>query len=44
MGPGSLFRRMGPALKALPKSLFKYKLHTDDELFLKAFSYVRQYY
>lgn len=30
--------------KALRKSLFKYKLHTDEELFEKAFNYVRQYY
>lgn len=30
--------------KALRKSLFKYKLHADEELFEKAYSYVRQYY
>ncbi len=30
--------------KALRKALFKYKLHADEELFEKAFSYVRQYY
>jgi type I restriction enzyme R subunit len=30
--------------KALRKSLFKYKLHTDEELFEKAYSYIRQYY
>ena len=30
--------------KALRKALFKYKLHTDDDLFEKAFSYIRQYY
>ncbi len=30
--------------KALRKSLFKYKLHADDELFEKAYSYIRQYY
>ena len=30
--------------KALRKSLFKYRLHTDEELFEKAYSYIRQYY
>ena len=30
--------------KALRKALFKYKLHTDEELFEKAYSYIRQYY
>lgn len=30
--------------KALRKVLFKYKLHADEELFEKAFSYIRQYY
>lgn len=30
--------------KALRKSLFKYKLHVDEELFEKAYSYIRQYY
>jgi type I restriction enzyme R subunit len=30
--------------KALRKALFKYKLHADDELFERAFSYIRQYY
>ena len=30
--------------KALRKTLFKYKLHQDVELFEKAFGYVRQYY
>ncbi|KQZ68510.1 DEAD/DEAH box helicase [Rhodanobacter sp. Root561] len=30
--------------KALRKALFKYKLHADEELFEKAFGYVRQYY
>ncbi|HBO3632929.1 TPA: HsdR family type I site-specific deoxyribonuclease [Pseudomonas aeruginosa] len=30
--------------KALRKSLFKYKLHADEELFEKAYSYIRQYY
>jgi type I restriction enzyme R subunit len=30
--------------KALRKSLFKYKLHADNELFEKAYSYIRQYY
>jgi type I restriction enzyme, R subunit len=30
--------------KALRKALFKYKLHADDELFDKAYSYIRQYY
>ena len=29
---------------ALRKALFKYKLHTDEELFEKAFNYIRQYY
>jgi type I restriction enzyme R subunit len=30
--------------KALRKALFKYKLHTDEDLFEKAYSYIRQYY
>ena len=30
--------------KALRKTLFKYKLHQDAELFDKAYGYVRQYY
>ena len=30
--------------KALRKALFKYKLHADEELFEKAFGYVREYY
>jgi type I restriction enzyme R subunit len=30
--------------KALRKTLFKYKLHQDAELFDKAYEYVRQYY
>lgn len=30
--------------KALRKALFKYKLHADEELFEKAYSYVKQYY
>jgi type I restriction enzyme R subunit len=30
--------------KALRKTLFKYKLHTDQELFDKAFEYIREYY
>lgn len=30
--------------KALRKSLFKYKLHSEEELFEKAYSYIRQYY
>lgn len=30
--------------KALRKALFKYKLHADEELFEKAFSYIKQYY
>lgn len=30
--------------KALRKALFKYKLHADEDLFEKAYSYVRQYY
>lgn len=30
--------------KALRKSLFKYKLHDDEDLFEKAYSYIRQYY
>ena len=30
--------------KALRKALFKYKLHADEELFDKAYSYIRQYY
>ncbi len=30
--------------KALRRSLFKYKLHADEELFEKAYGYIRQYY
>ena len=30
--------------QALRKALFKYKLHAEDELFDKAFSYIRLYY
>jgi len=30
--------------KALRKTLFKYKLHQDAELFDKAYGYIRQYY
>lgn len=30
--------------KALRKSLFKYKLHADEDLFEKAYSYIRLYY
>ena len=30
--------------KALRKTLFKYRLHSDEELFDKAFGYIRQYY
>lgn len=30
--------------KALRKALFKYKLHADEELFEKAYNYIRQYY
>lgn len=30
--------------RALRKALFKYKLHADEELFDKAYSYIRQYY
>ncbi len=30
--------------KALRKYLFKYKLHADEEVFEKAYSYIRQYY
>lgn len=30
--------------KALRKALFKYRLHADEELFDKAYSYIRQYY
>jgi type I restriction enzyme R subunit len=30
--------------KALRKTLFKYKLHTDQDLFDKAFEYIREYY
>ncbi|EFH2856449.1 HsdR family type I site-specific deoxyribonuclease [Escherichia coli] len=30
--------------RALRKALFKYKLHADDELFEKAYSYIKQYY
>jgi hypothetical protein len=30
--------------KALRKTLFKYKLHGEDELFEKAYGYIKQYY
>jgi type I restriction enzyme R subunit len=30
--------------KALRRTLAKYKLHTDTELFEKAYGYVREYY
>ena len=30
--------------RALRKALFKYKLHAEEELFERAFSYIRQYY
>lgn len=30
--------------RALRKTLFKYQLHQDTELFEKAYSYIRQYY
>lgn len=30
--------------KALRKALFKYKLHADEDLFEKAYGYIRQYY
>lgn len=30
--------------KALRKALFKYKLHADEDLFEKAYNYIRQYY
>ena len=30
--------------KALRKALFKYKLHADEELFEKAYNYIKQYY
>lgn len=30
--------------KALRRTLFKYKLHQDVELFDKAYGYIRQYY
>ena len=30
--------------KALRKTLFKYKLHQDTELFDKAYGYIKQYY
>ena len=30
--------------KELRRTLLKYKLHTDQELFDKAYAYIRQYY
>ena len=30
--------------KALRKTLFKYKLHQDTDLFDRAFGYIREYY
>ena len=29
--------------KALRKALFKYKLHADEDLFEKAYTYIKQY-
>ena len=31
-------------LKALRKALLKFKLHADQDLFDKAYAYIRQYY
>ncbi len=30
--------------RRLSKAFFKYKLHAEEELFEKAYSYIRQYY
>ena len=30
--------------KALRKTLFKYKIHQDKDLFTKAYGYIKQYY
>ncbi len=30
--------------QALRKALFKYKLHQDEDLFEKAYGYIKQYY
>ena len=30
--------------KSLRKTLLKYQLHTDQELFQKAYSYIKEYY
>jgi hypothetical protein len=32
------------SVKALRKSLLKYKLHKDQELFDRAYAYIREYY
>jgi type I restriction enzyme, R subunit len=39
-------RRQGERLvqRELRRTLLKYKLHTDQELFEKAYEYIRQYY
>ena len=34
----------GEVRKALRRTLFKYKLHTDTDLFEKAYGYVKEYY
>lgn len=34
----------GEVKMALRKTLFKYKLHQDLELFEKAYGYIREYY
>ena len=30
--------------KAFRRTLFKYKLHSDEELFEKAYGYIKEYY
>jgi len=38
-------RRMSSAWSSYPrKTLFKYKLHQDTELFERAYGYIREYY
>jgi hypothetical protein len=37
-------RRRAEVKKALRKTLFKYKLHAEEELFEKAYGHIKQYY
>jgi type I restriction enzyme, R subunit len=37
-------RRAGGRIRSARRALLKYKLHADQELFDKAYGYIRQYY